>query len=302
MTAEASGTTTTFENLTVADAMLPGVVTGDPADPVSTIAASMVIHDVRVVMLPSTGGAALLVTDLDIVRAALTQPLETPARSLAREHAATVTTDTLLDRAVAKMSELYVDHVLALDPESGGPMGVLSSFDVASAMAGGKRRRPTARAPVPSRSPLGADSLRTTSVGTVMQMGVVSCSPDVSIATVARCMVERHIHCVAVGGVGVEGRREGHFEWGLIDDMDIVQAANRHAIAEPAGSIAVEAPLAVTESDSIDHAARLMVDEGARHVVVIGANGLPSGMVSTRDVAWMLAGASTAESRIPDEA
>jgi CBS domain-containing protein len=284
-----SAAATVFENLAVSQVMLPGVVTCHPDDPASRIAASMVIHDVRAVRLQTPGGAALFVSDLDLVRAVLTAPPETPARRLASEHAATVSSDAPVADAVAKMSELYADHALVVDPESGEPSGVLSSFDIVAAIAGGRPRRTAARVTVPTRAPADADRLSTTTVATVMQMGVVSCQPQVSIATVARCMAERHIHCVAVGGVGVDGRREGHFEWGLIDDMDIVQAANRRALTEPAGSIAVEAPLAVTEFDSIEHAATLMVDEGSRHVVVIGAEGLPAGMVSTRDVAWMVA-------------
>ena len=292
MTSVPVDTTTTFENTTVADATLPGVVTCDPTASISTIAASMVIHDVRAVVVRSAGGAALLVTELDLVRAALTRPLETPAREVAREHAVRVASDTMLGRAVSKMSELYVDHVLVTDSGSGEPRAVLSSFDVATAVVGGRRRRPQARLPVPARSSAGADPLSSTSVLTVVQMGVVSCNPAVSILTIASCMVQRHIHCVAVAGVGARGSREGHFEFGLVDDMDIVQAANRRALAESAGSIAVDAPLAVTEGDSIKHAARMMVDEGARHAVVIGSNGLPSGMISTRDIAWMLAGAA----------
>ena len=285
-------TATTLENLTVADAALPGVVTCDPTASISTLAASMLIHDVRAVMVRSAGGAALLVTDLELVRAGLTRPLQTPARELAREHAVSVTSDTMLGQAVSKMSELYVDHILVTDSASGEPRAVLSSFDVATAVVGGRRRRPQARLPVPGRSSTGDDPLSSTSVLTVMQMGVVSCNPGVAILTVARCMVERHIHCVAVAGVGAGGSHEGHFEFGLVDDMDIVQAANRRALAESAGSIAVDAPLAVTEGDSIEHAARMMVDESARHTVVIGSNGLPTGMISTRDIAWMLAGAT----------
>ena len=292
MTSVPVDTTTTFENTTVADATLPGVVTCDPTASISTIAASMVIHDVRAVVVRSAGGAALLVTELDLVRAALTRPFQTPARDVAREHAVSVASDTMLGPAVSKMSELYVDHILVTDSGSGEPRAVLSSFDVATAVVGGRRRRPQARLPVPARSSAGADPLSSTSVLTVMQMGVVSCNPGVSILTIARCMVQRHIHCVAVAGVGAGGSREGHFEFGLVDDMDIVQAANRRALAESAGSIAVDAPLAVTEGDSIEHAARMMVDEAARHAVVIGSNGLPSGMISTRDLAWMLAGAS----------
>ncbi|MGO9883613.1 MAG: CBS domain-containing protein [Solirubrobacteraceae bacterium] len=291
MTPVSLDTATTLENLTVADATLPGVVTCDPTASISTIAASMVIHDVRALMVRSAGGAALLVTELDLVRAALTRPLQTPAREVASEHAVSVTSDTSLGQAVSKMSELYVDHLLVTDSGSGEPRAVLSSFDVATAVVAGRRRRPQARLPVPGRSSASADLLSSTSVLTIMQMGVVSCNPGVSILTIARCMVERHIHCVAVAGVGAGGSREGHFEFGLVDDMDIVQAANRRALAESAGSIAIDAPLAVPEGDSIERAARLMVDEDARHAVVIGSNGLPSGMISTRDIAWMLAGA-----------
>ena len=66
-------------------------------------------------------------------------------------------------------------------------------------------------------------------------------------------------------------------------------ALHRGALAEPAATIAATAPIAVKESEMLDRAAALMVEHDISHVVVVGHSGLPSGMVSTLDVAGILA-------------
>jgi CBS domain-containing protein len=119
-----------------------------------------------------------------------------------------------------------------------------------------------------------------------MTPGVVTCVPDAPLSTVARTMAEHHVHCVAVAGVDTE--RGDHLTWGLIEDMDIVLALHRGAVTEVAAVIASTAPVAVAEGDSLEHAAHLMVEHDTSHVVVVGRSGLPSGMVSTLDVARVL--------------
>jgi CBS domain-containing protein len=122
-----------------------------------------------------------------------------------------------------------------------------------------------------------------------MHAGVITCTADVSLAAIARTMAAYRVHCVAVAGVD---RRREVFRWGLIGDLDLVTALARGAQHEPAGTIAVTEPLAVKEGESLDQVASLMVNHDTSHVVVVGPDGLPAGIVSTLDVGEILAGAA----------
>ena len=51
-------------------------------------------------------------------------------------------------------------------------------------------------------------------------------------------------------------------------------------------------PIAVEQSEPLDRVAALMVNHDTSHVVVVGPDGLPAGIVSTLDVAEILAGAA----------
>jgi CBS domain-containing protein len=278
--------------LTVRDAMRPGVITCLPSDGLATLAAIMVAHGVHATVLEPPGdGEPLIVTDMELTRAALERPDDVSAGDLARDPAVTLPSDASLDLAVAKMAELYVGHLLATDPASGVPCGILSSFDIASVIGGHppERARRLRRGPTHPASCVRA--LREAIVGDVMHLGVVTCTPDTPLRAVGRSMVQHRVHCVAVAGVQGSGPHPHHFNWGLIDDMALVRALHRGALGDHAGAIAVTSPIAVLEADSLEVAARLMIKDGARHVVVVGPSGLPSGMVSTLDVASILAGA-----------
>jgi CBS domain-containing protein len=278
--------------LTVSDAMRPGFVTCLPADGLATLAGLMVTHGIHATVLgPMGDGVPLIVTDMELVRAALEQADDVSAGDIARDPVATLPSDVSLDRAVAKMSELYLEHVLATDPVTGVACGIISSFDIASVVGGhppGRARR-LRRGPTHPASSIRA--LRGAIVGDVMHRGVVTCTPDAPLRAVGRSMAQHHVHCIAVAGVDISGTHPHHFNWGLIDDMELVRALHRGALDETAGTIAATGPIAVLERDSLEVAAKLMIEHGTRHVVVVGPSGLPSGMVSTLDVASILAAA-----------
>lgn len=278
-------------DLAVSDAMCPGVITCLPDDGVATLAAIMVTHGIHAAVLsPLQPAAPLMVTDLELVRAALEQADDPRAAEIAREPVASVPSDTTLQDAVAVMAERYVAHLLVSDPGSGAPVGVISSFDVVAVLGGQEPGLARMLRPAPARPAPSARTLSEAIVRDVMHPGVATCTPDMSLPTVARSMAEHRTHCVAVAGVDGDGRGE-HFIWRLIGAMDLVRAVHRHALAEPAASIAATAPIAVQEGDSLEHVAGLMVEHDTRHVVVVGPRGLPSGMVSTLDVASILAAA-----------
>src|SRR6516225_11880030 len=100
------------DGVSVLDAMRPGVVTCLPEDRLATLAAIMVTHGVHALVLgPLEERTPLIVTDLDLVRAAL-ERADARASDVAREPAATVDADAPLREAVAMMSERSVAHLL----------------------------------------------------------------------------------------------------------------------------------------------------------------------------------------------
>jgi CBS domain-containing protein len=108
--------------LTVHDAMHPGVVTCLPDAALSTVASNMAIHGIHSVVLSQPErGTPLIVTDLELVRAALEGADDARAADIAREPAATLSSDASLDDAVVMMAIGYVAHLLATDPSSGAP-------------------------------------------------------------------------------------------------------------------------------------------------------------------------------------
>jgi CBS domain-containing protein len=282
----------TFESVRIRDAMHTGVITCQPQDDLTTLARILVTHGIHAIVLEQARDAPpLVVTDLELIRAALRGPPGTRAHDLARDPIAALPADSLLADAVAKMSEMDDAHLLATDPASGVPCGVISSFDVAAIVGGdqpGRSRlmRPGSAGRLPTTGTLGE-----TRAGDVMHPAVVTCAPDVPIRILARCMAEHRVHCVAVAGVGNGGPHSHHYSWGLVNAMELVRAFHRDALMEPAVSIASTAPAAVTEDDSLAAAAGLMIDDDTSHVVVVGPSGLPCGMISSLDVVSILAAA-----------
>jgi CBS domain-containing protein len=279
-------------DLTVRDAMRHGFVTCLPSNGLPTLAAILVAHGVHAMVLePEGDGEPLIVTDMELMRAALEQADDVSAGDMARVPMVTLPSDAPLELAVARMVERYVPHVLATDPATGVPCGILSSFDIANVLGGHPPDRAHTLRHGPTHPASCIRALREVTAGEVMHRGVVTCSPDAPLRAVGRSMAQHHVHCVAVAGVDVSPAHPHHYSWGLIDDLELVRALHRGALDDCAGAIAVTGPIAVLEHDSLELATKLMIEDGARHVVVVGPSGLPSGMVSTLDVASILAGA-----------
>ena len=272
--------------LSVEDAMHPGVITCLPVDGLAKLAAINVAYGLHAVVIATTDGiASLVVTDLDLVRAALERP-EAQASEIASEPVGTIEADAPLEHAVATMAELYASHLLVTAPSSGAPTGVISSFDVAAVVGGLQPRLARMLVPGPARPSSSARTLRQAVVHDVMHAGIISCQADAPLRAVARSMAEHRVHCVAATGID---RSTQHLTWGLVGDMDLILAAHRGALDEPAAGIAETEPIAIDGGDSLERAAALMVEHDTSHIVVVGSSGLPSGMVSTREVAAVLA-------------
>jgi CBS domain-containing protein len=273
--------------VTVGEVMSRGVVTCSPGDRLANVAANLDRGGISAaVYIANSGAAPAIVTDLELIGAVFErgdEAVNTRVDELMHEPVPTLPPGATLDAAVAIMAKQYTRHVLVTDPD---PVGVVSSFDVATVLGGQQPRLARMIRPAPARPAPSAHTFEKTVVHDVMHRGVVICPADTSLATVGRTMADQRTHCVAVSGIE---RRGQHLIWGVIEDIDLVVAAHRGALSEPAASIAATPPMAVDDSDTLAHAVRLMVEHDTNHVLVAGPAGTPTGIVSTRDALGVLA-------------
>jgi CBS domain-containing protein len=276
------------ESIAVGDVMRPGVVTCLPDDGVPSVAAAMVTRGIHaVVVFPIDLSEPPIVTDLELARAALERP-DGRALDMAREPVPVVSADAPLSEAVAVMTDHGAAHVM-IAGEDGTPAGIVSSFDVVALLGGHEPRYARMLRPGPARPSPSASSLSAARVGDVMHRGVATCGAEVPLRTVAQSMAEYRVHCIVIAGLDRGGSSKS---WGLVGDMDLVAAAGRGLLDEPASAIAVTSPITIEAADSLELATSHMIEHDTSHVVVCDDAGVPSGIVSTLDVASILAAAA----------
>ena len=124
-----------------------------------------------------------------------------------------------------------------------------------------------------------------------MHPGLISCSLDTPLRTVARMMATYRVHAILVTAHGEETLPGGGL-WGVISDADLMHAAEAGAFeVTPAREIAHSPVLMVASGDPLARAAELMAEHQVTHLVVIEpGSARPIGVVSTLDVARALAG------------
>jgi CBS domain-containing protein len=131
-------------------------------------------------------------------------------------------------------------------------------------------------------------SLETATVSDAMRVGVMSCEPDAPASAVARMMGTHHIHAVIVEGIHRDPVHGEQLIWGVISDTDLLHAARNGIEGVTAGEIAATEPVTVEPSLALSEAVRLMDDHNTKHLVVAD-RGRPIGILSTLDVAGVLA-------------
>ena len=133
-----------FERATVADVMRPGVMSCAPDAPLLTVAQTMATHHVHSVVVggvatDSAGGEHMvwgLVSDMDVVRASETGIEGRTAAEAARTEVVTVELSTPLAEAARLMDGHDTAHLIVTS--GGQPAGVVSSLDIAGALAWGR--------------------------------------------------------------------------------------------------------------------------------------------------------------------
>jgi CBS domain-containing protein len=126
-----------------------------------------------------------------------------------------------------------------------------------------------------------------------MHPGLISCSPEAPLRTVARMMATYRVHAILVTAHG-DDQLPGERRWGIVSDAALLRAAESGDVDEQvAGAIADTPVLTIASSDELARATQLMLEHGASHLVVIERRSeTPIGVLSTLDVARALAGFS----------
>jgi CBS domain-containing protein len=126
-------------------------------------------------------------------------------------------------------------------------------------------------------------------VADAMRTGVMSCPPNASLRSVAQTMATHHVHAVVVTALGVDAVGEiGPRAWGIVTDKALARRG-AEAADLTAGDVA-DPEVMVAEPDwPLARAAELMADHGVTHLVVVDAHEQPIGMLSTLDLAGIIA-------------
>lgn len=118
------------------------------------------------------------------------------------------------------------------------------------------------------------------SVSDVMHTGILSTDPTTPLRVVAQLMAAQRVHAVAVADPD-HARRP----LGFVTVAEIAAAA-ADDLDETAGQAAATEIVTVESSESVDMAARLMIEHSVDHLVVVDAkHGHPCGILSGLDVA-----------------
>ncbi|HEY5099027.1 MAG TPA: CBS domain-containing protein [Gaiellaceae bacterium] len=130
-----------FETATVEDAMSPGIISCPPETPLRVVARMMATFNVHAVFVfehrDGDDDAQLwgIVSDLDLVAAGRLDVDQRTAGASAVTPIVAVRTDAPLVRAADLMAQHGVAHLAVVEPASGRPLGVISTLDIARAIA-----------------------------------------------------------------------------------------------------------------------------------------------------------------------
>ena len=127
-----------FEEARVHDAMRIGVVTCRPQTSLRDAARIMVGYQIHALVVGDLGTGERpwgILTDLDIAKAAASGRADAAAGDAAGTDLVTVPVDETLEAASKLMADHGSTHLLAVQPETGQPAGVISALGIASVIA-----------------------------------------------------------------------------------------------------------------------------------------------------------------------
>jgi CBS domain-containing protein len=122
--------------------MRVGVVTCRPETTLADASRMMVgygIHSVVVSDPADPSGRWGIVSALDVARATATGLVQTTAGEVATYEVLTIPSDASLHEAAGVMAEHRVSHLIAVQPETGDPVGVVSAMGLTTVAASSPR-------------------------------------------------------------------------------------------------------------------------------------------------------------------
>jgi CBS domain-containing protein len=134
-------------------------------------------------------------------------------------------------------------------------------------------------------------SLAGLAVSDAMHQGIVSCTPDTSLRTIARLLAMHRVH--AVVAFPRHESDAGHVSsWKVISDLDLIDASSRLDLDLGTAADVARGPVRCVQPDEqLASAVQTMLANRISHVIVVDrAHARPLGILSTLDVARALAG------------
>lgn len=137
MTVTLDSAASPLASTSVADAMHHGVIVCDRDEPLSRVAELMTEHGVHSIVVGGEAGRLWgIVSDLDLVAAAAVRDLEEQTvGGTAVTPVVLISPEDSLHRAAQLMTEHAVAHLVVVEAETGRPVGVLSTLDLARRLA-----------------------------------------------------------------------------------------------------------------------------------------------------------------------
>ncbi len=133
-----------LQDMTVAEAMNPGIVSCPQDATIADVARIMArhyVHCVAIMNLAHDESGELVVwgviTDRDMIRGAIGSGANADAASLVEQPVITVRPALSLRDAGEVMLTNHVSHLVVSDPDTALPIGILSSLDIARALTWG---------------------------------------------------------------------------------------------------------------------------------------------------------------------
>ncbi|HET7566728.1 MAG TPA: CBS domain-containing protein [Gaiellaceae bacterium] len=139
-----------FETATVRDAMSPGVISCPPETPLRVVARMMATFNVHSIFVfehqdedDENPTLWAIVSDLDLVAASRLDLDARTAGASAVTPIVSVPTTAPIHDAAELMAQHGVAHLAVVDPDTGRPVGVVSTLDIARSIAAGHGERET---------------------------------------------------------------------------------------------------------------------------------------------------------------
>lgn len=139
-----------FETATVGDAMSRGVISCPPETPLRVVARMMTTYGVHAIFVfehvdedDEEARLWAVVSDLDLVAATRLDLDTLTAGATAVTPLVSVEADSSIGEAGSLMAQYGIAHLAVTDPDSRRPIGVISTLDIARAVAAGHGPRET---------------------------------------------------------------------------------------------------------------------------------------------------------------